>query len=66
MSSTETELAEIAERIRTRDAAQRADRRRQRELVRRLIQREGSTWTHAQEVARVSRATIMAMLRPGK
>lgn len=59
---TTNELAQIAKRIRTRDAAQDADRKRQRELIRSLID-GGATWTEAQEAAQVSRPTVMKALR---
>lgn len=57
-----TELQKIAERIRARDDAQLADRKRQRELIRAAIA-GGATWDAVQAEARVSRPTIMAAIR---
>lgn len=57
-----TELEQIAKRIRVRDAAQAADRTRQRELIRERIA-AGKTWDDVQAEAKVSRPTIMAALK---
>jgi len=57
-----TELGKIAERIRTRDAANERDRTRQRELIRER-KAEGKTWDEIQAEARVSRPTIRDALK---
>lgn len=57
-----TELEQIAKRIRVRDDAQAADRKRQRELIRERIA-SGLTWDLVQAEAHVSRPTIMAALK---
>lgn len=57
-----TELEQIAKRIRVRDEADRADRARQRELIRERIA-EGRSWDDVQAEARVSRPTISRALR---
>lgn len=56
------ELAQLAKRIRARDAQQVQDRTRQRELMRELIA-EGHTWDAVQSVAQVSRPTLRNALR---
>jgi AraC-like DNA-binding protein len=57
-----TELEQIARRIRVRDEAQAADRKRQRELIRERIA-SGKTWDDVQAEAKISRPTIMAALK---
>lgn len=56
------ELNQIAKRIRTRTAAEAADRARQRQLIRQEIA-SGKTWDTVQAEAQVSRPTIMAALK---
>lgn len=59
-----TELEQIAKRIRTRRAADVADRARQRELIRERIA-AGRTWDEVQAEAQVSRPTVRdALLTP--
>lgn len=57
-----SELSQIAKRIHVRDAAQAADRARQRELIRERIA-AGATWNSVQAEAKVSRPTILAALK---
>lgn len=57
-----SELAKIAERIAMRDAANKADRIRQRELIRERSA-AGVTWDAIQQEAKVSRPTIRDALR---
>lgn len=57
-----TELEQIAKRIRVRDAAQAADRARQKELIRQRIA-AGMTWDAVQAEAKVSRPTITTALK---
>lgn len=54
---THPELAQLAKRIRARDAQQVADRARQRQLMRELVA-DGHTWDAVQQVAKVSRPTL--------
>lgn len=57
------ELAQIADRIDARRVADRADRARQRELIRQAIRVDGRTWNDVQGEARVSRPTLRRALR---
>lgn len=57
-----TELEQIAHRIRMRDDANRADRTRQRELIRER-QAAGATWDEIQAEAAVSRPTVRDALK---
>lgn len=58
-----SELADIADRIDARRAAERADRERQRELIRHAIRVDGRTWSDVEAEARVSRPTLRRALR---
>lgn len=57
-----TELEQIAQRLRTRKALDVTDRARQRQLIRERIA-AGRTWDEVQAEAQVSRPTIMAALQ---
>ena len=57
-----TELEAIAARIRIHEGGLRAERARQRELIRERI-RDGRTWDEVQAEAHVSRPTIASALR---
>lgn len=61
-STMATELERIADRIERRAEAERADRARQRELLRQRIA-AGRTWSQVIAEARVSRPTLAAALR---
>lgn len=58
----DVELAAIADRIDARRTAERADRDRQRELIRRAVRDDGRTWSDVQAAARVSRRTLRRAL----
>lgn len=57
-----TELEKIAERISARKAANDSDRARQRVLIRERIA-QGKTWNEVQAESKVSRPTILAILK---
>lgn len=57
-----TELEQIAKRIAMRDAQDKADRKRQRVLIRERV-KAGRTWDQVQAEAGVARSTIMLALR---
>lgn len=56
------ELRKIAERCDRREAEERRDRKRQRELVREM-RAEGFIWDDMQEAAQISRTTLRDHLR---
>lgn len=56
------ELRKIAQRCDRRETDERADRKRQRELVREM-RAEGFTWDAMQEAAQISRTTLRDHLR---
>lgn len=61
MTIKHPELTKLAERIRTRDDEQRADRARQRVIMRELVA-QGHTWDSVQSAAQVTRKTLSRAL----
>lgn len=57
-----TELQQIGKRIAMRRAQDKADRKRQRELIRERVA-AGRTWDQVQTEAGVARSTIMLALK---
>lgn len=63
MTTTRTELAQLAKRLRRRAELDAADRERQRALIVTMIVDEGATWDEVERVADVSRPLINRTMR---